>query len=303
MADTPVLISVDWGTSSFRAYLVDAAGGALDTIPEGQGALTLQAGEHEPYLSATLGPWRAAHPDLPILASGMVGARQGWREAAYVACPAGADEIAAATLVVPTAALCSVRLLPGVSYVDARGAPDVMRGEETQILGAGGDGMFVLPGTHSKWAWVENGRILSFATYMTGELFAVLKAHSVLGRMMAAPGEATSGPGFAKGLEAAQALEHPGDLMHAAFFARSYGLFGLMEGAELADFLSGLLIGAEILAGARGVKAATVIASANLTRRYTEAGARLGVALTPAPANAATLGQIEVARRLGVLKG
>jgi 2-dehydro-3-deoxygalactonokinase len=288
LADTPALISVDWGTSSFRAYLVDAAAEALDTIPEGQGALTLQAGEHEPYLSATLGPWRAAHPDLPILASGMVGARQGWREAAYVACPA---------------ALGPVRLLPGVSYVDARGAPDVMRGEETQILGAGGDGMFVLPGTHSKWAWVENGRILSFATYMTGELFAVLKAHSVLGRMMAAPGEATSGPGFAKGLKAAQALERPGDLMHAAFFARSYGLFGLMEGAELADFLSGLLIGAEILAGARGVKAATVIASANLTRRYTEAGATLGVALTPAPANAATLGQIEVARRLGVLKG
>lgn len=303
-AASPALISLDWGTSSFRAYLVDAAGEAIATIPEGKGALALQAGEHEPYLSDRLAEWRQAHPKTPIIASGMVGARQGWMEALYVDCPAGADQIAAATIMAPATALGGVRILPGVSFHDSRGAPDVMRGEETQILGAlaggSGEGAFVLPGTHSKWARVESGRIVAFATYMTGEFFAVLKAHSVLGRMMAEPAHG-EGPGFAKGVETAQGLEHPGDLLHAAFFARSYGLFGKMEGAELAEFLSGLLIGAEILSGARGQKTATVIASPGLAKRYVQAGALLGVALTPAAENAAVLGQLAVARRLGVL--
>jgi 2-dehydro-3-deoxygalactonokinase len=197
-----------------------------------------------------------------------------------------------------------VRILPGVSHFAADG-PDVMRGEETQILGAlgaaGGEGVFVLPGTHSKWARVENGRIVGFATYMTGEFFAVLKTHSVLGRMMAPPRDDLEGPGFARGLDAARALKAPGDLLHAAFMARTLGLFGALEGADLADYLSGLLIGAEILAGAQGVKSATVIATPALTARYAAAGARLGLQLTPAPENCATLGQIEVARRLGLI--
>ena len=295
MADAlPALISVDWGTSSFRAYLADASGAELDAIPEGKGALTLQAGEHEAYIAGRLEAWRARYPGLPVVASGMVGARQGWLEAPYVACPAGAVEIAAATVLAPG----GVRILPGMSCLDARGAPDVMRGEETQILGAGGDGVFVLPGTHSKWARVERGRIVTFSTYMTGEVFAVLKTHSVLGRMMTEPRE---GEGFSLGLDAARALEHPGDLLHAAFMARTFGLFGAVASDQLAEYLSGLLIGAEILAGARGATAATVIGAPELSARYVTAGSRLGVTLSPAARNCATLGQIAVLKRLGVL--
>jgi 2-dehydro-3-deoxygalactonokinase len=294
----PALISVDWGTSSFRAYLADAEGLALDVIPEGKGALSLQAGEHEPYLNEKLAAWRGAHPDLPVIASGMVGARQGWIEAPYAASPAGANEIAAATIEAPG----GVRILPGVSHVDARGAPDVMRGEETQILGADIDeGVVVLPGTHSKWARIVGRRIVAFATYMTGEVFAVLKTHSVLGRMMATPSEGAETQGFLKGVDASVALKNPGDLLHAAFMARTYGLFGEMDGADLAEYLSGLLIGAEILSGAEGVRRATVIATAGLARRYVAAGARLGVRLEPASDNCATLGQIAVARRLGLM--
>jgi 2-dehydro-3-deoxygalactonokinase len=290
----PALISVDWGTSSFRAYLADASGAELDAIPEGKGALTLQAGEHEAYIAGRLEAWRARYPGLPVVASGMVGARQGWLEAPYVACPAGAAEIASATVMAPG----GVRILPGMSCLDARGAPDVMRGEETQILGAGGDGVFVLPGTHSKWARVERGRIVTFSTYMTGEVFAVLKTHSVLGRMMTEPRE---GEGFSLGLDAARALEHPGDLLHAAFMARTFGLFGAVASDQLAEYLSGLLIGAEILAGARGATAATVIGAPELAARYVTAGSRLGVTLSPAARNCATLGQIAVLKRLGVL--
>jgi 2-dehydro-3-deoxygalactonokinase len=295
---SPALISVDWGTSSFRAYLVDASGEAFDAIPEGKGALALQAGEHAPYIASRLEAWRTQYPGLPVVASGMVGARQGWLEAPYVSCPAGAAEIAAATVLASAPGLGGVRVLPGMSCYDSRGAPDVMRGEETQILGAGGDGIFVLPGTHSKWARVKGGRIVDFATYMTGEVFAVLKTHSVLGRMMTTPRD---GNGFTLGLDAARALERPGDLLHSFFMARTFGLFGTIEADQLAEYLSGLLIGAEILAGAKAATEATVIAAPDLAARYMKAGAHLGVALSSAPENSATLGQIEVLRRLGVL--
>lgn len=285
MAD-PAFIGVDWGTTAFRAYLADGDGHALDSLDGGEGALGLKTGEHEAYLAGRLASW----PRLPVLACGMVGAKQGWREAPYVACPAGLAEIARAMLAVETS-FGLVRIAPGVRANDSGGAPDVMRGEETQVLGAlaagGGDGVYVLPGTHSKWARVEGGRIVAFETFMTGEMFAVLRAHSVLGRMMAPERD---GAGFARGVEAARALERPGDLLHAMFAARTFGLFESMPADQLGEYLSGLLIGAEIVAGAREATRATAIGSAALTARYIAAGARLGVTMPPAPKNCALLG-------------
>jgi 2-dehydro-3-deoxygalactonokinase len=299
----PALISVDWGTSSFRAYLADAEGVALDSISSAEGALSLNAGEHEPYLVKQILRWKVAHPELPVIASGMVGSKQGWIEAPYAPCPAGFAEIAAATILTPSAALGGVRIVPGVSSRDASGAPDVMRGEETQIFGAlkasgARSGLFVLPGTHSKWARVQNGRIVGFETFMTGEVFSVLKDHSVLGRMMAPPRENGAHGGFSLGLEAAASLQAPGDLLHAIFMTRTFGLFNEVEPDELAEYLSGLLVGAEILAGARGAEAATVIGAPALVARYIGAGAKLGVAMTAAPENCATLGQIAVLKAL-----
>jgi 2-dehydro-3-deoxygalactonokinase len=233
----------------------------------------------------------------------MVGARQGWIEAPYAACPAGVAELAGATVRADSLTLRDVRIVPGVSALDARGAPDVMRGEETQILGAlaasdASRGLFVLPGTHSKWARVEDGRIVGFETFMTGEVFAVLKQHSVLGRMMAPPLDNSEPTGFTLGLSAAVALERPGDLLHALFMTRTFALFDRVAPDQLAEYLSGLLIGSEILAGARGASEATVIASPALTARYLAAGARLGVTMTAAPDNCATLGQLAVLKRL-----
>jgi 2-dehydro-3-deoxygalactonokinase len=295
----PYLISVDWGTSSFRAYLADAEGVVIEEMSGGKGALALGAGEHEPYLAARLADWKARYPDIPVIASGMVGARQGWIEAPYAECPAGFAEIAAAIVTAPSPSLGSVRIVPGVSARDARGARDVMRGEETQLLGAlvagGGDGgLFVLPGTHSKWARVEHGRIVGFETFMTGEVFAVLKEHTVLGRMMTSARDGGAPTGFVLGLDAAAAMERPGDLLHRIFMTRTLGLFSQIETDQLAEYLSGLLVGAEILAGARGASAATVIGAPALVERYISAGARLGVAMTAAPDNCATLGQISM---------
>ena len=295
----PAFIALDWGTSSFRAYLADADGHALETLPDGRGALALAQGEHEPYLNERLAAW----PRLPIFACGMVGAKQGWLEAPYVAAPAGAAEIAAACATLQTQR-GEVRIAPGVRAADAQGAPDVMRGEETQILGAlasgGGDGIYVLPGTHSKWARVEAGRITGFETFMTGEVFAVLKTHSVLGRMMAPerPGE-----GFARGVEAARGLARPGDLLHAIFAARTFGLFETLPPDQLAEYLSGLLIAAEILAGAKGASRAVALGSAALIARYAEAGARLGVEIGAGPENAALLGLAALRHALAEIGG
>ena len=165
---SPVLVSVDWGTSAFRARLAAADGAVLDAVEAEVGAIGLATGAHEAFLEARIGGWMRRFPRLPIALSGMVGSRQGWVEAPYVSCPAGAAEIAAAMTTVPATRIGRVVVVPGLSVRDQRGAPDVMRGEETQILGAlaasgRADGLFVLPGTHSKWARVEAGRIVDFA--------------------------------------------------------------------------------------------------------------------------------------------
>ena len=292
------LISVDWGTSSFRAFLASPNGAVIDSVENDRGILTVDAGEHERILADAVGAWRGKSA-LPIVMSGMIGARQGWVEAPYAACPGGLREVALAMIAIPTNTLGEVFVVPGMSAIDSHGAPDVMRGEETQIIGAlaasgDADGLFVLPGTHSKWARVAAGRITGFATYMTGEVFAVLKNHSILGRLMAEGDDL--GEGFDEGVRAAARLERPGDLLHAIFMTRTLGLFDRLGAAKLADYLSGLLIGAEISAAAHGATTATVVGSPRLTARYRHAGASLGVTFTPAPDHCSLLGQLALLR-------
>jgi 2-dehydro-3-deoxygalactonokinase len=289
------IICVDWGTSSFRAYLARADGAIADRVESARGILTVGKGEHEDVLKQNISRWQTSAQPLPVLMSGMIGARQGWVETPYAQCPAGLQEIAAAIVTIETDAFGAIGLVPGVRTSDKVGAPDAMRGEETQILGAlaamnRDDGVFVLPGTHSKWARVEGGRITSFATYMTGEVFAALKDHTILGRLMDdAPGEGT---GFSEGVREAARLERPGDVLHAIFMTRTLGLFDRLAANQLSDYLSGLLIGAEILSGAGSAPSAIVIGSPALTARYCAAGAILGMALEPAPGDCAPLGQL-----------
>lgn len=287
------VVCVDWGTSSFRAYLATTDGAIIDRVESPRGILTIDRLEHEQVLAQHIGKWLAGSPRPPILMCGMIGARQGWVEAPYAACPAGLPEIAAAIIAIPTQAMGAVGLTPGLCFVERGGAPDVIRGEETQILGAlaatgRADGLFVLPGTHCKWARVQDGRVVSFATYMTGEIFAALKDHTILGRLMNAPPQ--DGPGFGDGVAAAARLEAPGDLLHAAFMTRTLGLFDRLAPAHAADYLSGLLIGAELMSAARDGEEALVIGSPALTARYCAAGAMLSIPLAPAPSDCALRG-------------
>lgn len=268
------LIGVDWGTSNLRAFRFDAAGAVADRREAPRGVLSVTGGGFEAVLADLAGDWLADGPACWLLC-GMVGSRQGWLEAPYAPCPA--DRAALAAAVAPLSSrLGQAWIVPGVSFASA-GRVDVMRGEETQILGAvdpGWRGLVVAPGTHSKWAEVEGGRIVGFRTFMTGELFAVLKAHSILGRLIESP--ALDLETFALGVR--RSLADPA-ITSLLFTARAEGLLGRIPPAALESYLSGLLIGAEI-AGGLAVGAAdaeiTLIATPQLSALYLEALALAG---------------------------
>jgi 2-dehydro-3-deoxygalactonokinase len=305
MADKPALVAVDWGTTSFRAYLAAADGAVLDRVADDKGILAVTAGRFADVLSKATAPWIAAHGSLPILMSGMIGSRQGWVEAPYVKCPADVKAIAQRLTKIEVDGLGAVALVPGLETRGPDGAPDVLRGEETQVFGVlqapgARDGLYVLPGTHSKWVTVKGGAILGFRTYMTGEVFAVLRGHSILGRLMTPRGG--GGPGFAKGLEAGRSSGLPGDLLSRLFSVRTLGLFGEVPPPELADYLSGLLIGAELTAGAAGGKSSfTIVAGAELSDRYVRAAALLGLSATAASADSVVPGHLAIARTAGLM--
>ena len=211
----------------------------------------------------------------------MIGSRQGWKEAPYAACPARAKDIAAACLRWDEPDIGRILLAPGLKTIDQDGVPDVMRGEETQIFGAMrafgvADGIFILPGTHSKRAIVRDGAIEQFATFMTGEVFAALKGHTILARLMSEG--ASDGSGFKRGVSEGAKLRSAGGLLHRLFATRTLGLFDLLPSAELADYLSGLLIGAELADSlSTAAPEAFVIGSGALSARYVEAASVVGV--------------------------
>ena len=260
------MIAIDWGTSSFRAYRLDAHGGILESRASNQGILSVAPGQFPHILEQQISGWDEA----PIVMSGMVGSRQGWVEVPYVQCPAGFDEIAAKLIKVAWANRDGW-IVPGLSCRDTAGVPDVMRGEEVQVLGAGEDGLICLPGTHSKWVEVKGGRIERFSTYMTGESYAVLKQHSILGRMME-----EGKPDSAAFLDGVRRSGEPGGLLHHLFGVRTRGLLDGLLPAASASYLSGILIGHELRARSAGeIK---LIGEPGLVALYARAASMLGIA-------------------------
>ena len=242
MADA-ALIAVDWGTTRLRAWLLDRAGAVLAHIAADKGIQGIEPGRFAPAFREACGAWLAAKPDLPVLMAGMIGSRNGWVEAPYVAAPCGLPELVRGIRKLQDS---HIHIVPGVDCRDADGAYDVMRGEETQAIGTGvEDGLVCQPGTHSKWVEVRGGRITRFASFITGELYAALSA-SFVARLASEP-EAHGH--VADGLSAASLA---GGLPRALFQARTRVLGGVMPGAGVKPFLSGLLIGSEI-AGARAL--------------------------------------------------
>ncbi|MEL7164786.1 MAG: 2-dehydro-3-deoxygalactonokinase [Pseudomonadota bacterium] len=230
-------IAVDWGTSQLRAWLMRADGSVVDRRVSDAGMSTLNPGGFAPSLAALVGDAMPA----PVIACGMVGARQGWVEAPYAAVPCAPPGANRAERVPGQ----HVHVLPGVRQDSPA---DVMRGEETQIAGflanhPGFDGVLCLPGTHTKWAHVSAGEIVSFRTAMTGEMFALLTERSVLRHSVAAGWDDAA---FATGVD--QTLSRPETLASSLFSIRAEGLLQGLGGATARARLSGLLIGAELAA-------------------------------------------------------
>jgi 2-dehydro-3-deoxygalactonokinase len=297
------LIAIDWGTSTSRAYALDGAGNVLRERSAPLGVQRIATGGFAEALSVLCGGEVPA--DVPLIASGMIGSRQGWVEAPYCQCPAGFDAIVAALTSVPGTRL---RIVPGLMCRGSDEVPDVIRGEETQVFGALSETMderqvIVLPGTHSKWVVGGPDGVETFATFMTGELYAVLREHSILGRLaVAGADEAALDRGVRHSLRQGAALTH--DL----FSARSLALGGALAPTGVADYLSGLLLGAEIAAARvwlarQGLDRARVmlLGDAALLTRYRRALALADIDSVLGPPNAAARGLWRIARHAGLL--
>lgn len=251
-ASTARLIALDWGTTNLRALLLDEAGETLAERHTPAGILNVQLGRFEDALRSLCADW-LGDPAVVVMASGMIGSRQGWVEAPYLQAPTTPDAAAAALTRVQLSRGAKLHLIPGIACINgihAEAVDDVMRGEETQVWGADlpDNATVILPGTHSKWVRCgPSGSILSCRTWMTGELFAVLSQHSILGRLMA------SGAGSAHAFElgATRGLHAPELLTTLLFSVRTAGLMNRIEPHALPDYLSGLLIGAEVAAAQR----------------------------------------------------
>jgi 2-dehydro-3-deoxygalactonokinase len=301
----PSLIALDWGTSSLRALLLDENGTVLDARAEPWGILRVPNGDFAAAFDAISAEWRERNPALKAVAAGMIGSAQGWVQAPYCAAPAGVAELSAALTTVSGA---SLYIVPGIAQYGEH--PDVMRGEETQIVGVlarhpelAAQSLMVLPGTHSKWASVTDDKVRTFTTFMTGELFAVLGEHSILGRF-AREADHEADPvekeqAFALGVAAAQRSEH--GVASMLFTARSLILTKRLAAEVSLDYLSGLLIGDELRWGiTNGARPDALVGDAALCARYVAALRIFGVCDVQVIDDAAQAGLWSIACRAGL---
>jgi len=298
------IVAVDWGTSGFRAWQIDDAGRTLARHAADRGILSVEGGAFEAVLRGQVGQWLDPRRCAGVLMSGMIGSRQGWREAAYVPAPAGPAELSQGLASFTLTDGLPAWIVPGVSARAASGVPDVMRGEETQILGilpalGPGEHLLCLPGTHSKWVTVRDGRISGFATHMTGETFALYSKHSILARTMRDDSGDFDTPAFEKGVRRSG---EPGGLMHHVFGARAEVLVDALAEASTRDYLSGLLVGHECRAATTGCEV-HLVGSAALTARYERALSMLACPSTRHDPDAALIGLVHIARSRGLLTG
>lgn len=319
------LIGLDWGTSSLRAILMDHVGAVIEVRHRPWGIMNLpQASETAPgtthedaferALDDACGDWVQSCPELHLLACGMVGSAQGWQEAPYLDAPATVNDLASGLRVVPCKSGKTVHIVPGL--IQRGGLPNVMRGEETQVLGvlaerpmtANETILIGLPGTHSKWATAQPSGILQFHTYMTGEVFAALRGHTILGKTMR-QANTPDDSAFERGLLVAKSAEGDLGLLSNIFSTRTLGLTGTLPPTSQADYLSGLLIGHEIASLARqyghdAPPRAVLCGEPDLCRRYAQALALYGFG-QPEVASQATargLWQIAVAAGLATVR-
>jgi 2-dehydro-3-deoxygalactonokinase len=292
-------IVVDWGTTSLRATLVSDGGEELDSLETSQGISSLGKGDHEAALMTALAPWLSVHGALPVVALGMITSRNGWVEIPYVPCPAGPVELAlgAVRMVLPNSS--ELVLLPGLTDPARRPFPDVMRGEETQIVGYGldRDATVIIPGTHSKWTKVKAGRIDRFQTFVTGEIFALLLNHSFIARGATQP-PVDDPEGYRWGLGEAK---NSGAMLSLLFSARTGGLAGKLSPDQLRSYVHGMVIGQEFRQARESGwyspgDEATIVGNDGLNDLYVIAAEVFGLGIAMGADDVLTRGALDVLR-------
>lgn len=300
MPSPRTLIAIDWGSTNFRARLV-VDGRVTASAESADGIRNRDGRDFDAILADRCGDWHRDHPGARVLMSGMIGSREGWREAPYAPAPAGVADLAARLITVDSRVFGSVGIVPGVRWDDPdTGLTDVMRGEETQIAGLlpalpPGGAIVCLPGTHSKWVVCRDGRIERFRTWFTGEAFDLLTRGSLISGS-GAPAD-PRGAAFARGLELSGA---GGGLLHHLFLGRTEMLAGRVSADDLRSLISGVLVGHEIREAGRFAAGLPILlvtgsAAAAATGRALE---RLGIpfASVESCSHADGLAAIEAAR-------
>ncbi len=278
---TSAFIGVDWGTSSFRAWLFDRKGRVLDTVQGPFGITQIKEQAFEKTLQIEIGGWLSEHRGIAVIMCGMIGSAQGWYEAGYLSGQIGVNELSAGTVRVPDTNL-NAMIIPGVRGVSVDGHHDIVRGEETLLAGwlqkqKDGEAVFCLPGTHSKWVVVRKGQIDQLTTFMTGELFELMQTRSILAPLIENKAVSdTNSDIFCAGLKLAQG---PAGVLHQMFAIRAGILTGQFAKSDALTLLSGLLIGAECVAVKSLVKnkSVTLMSSGALMRAYQNAFEHFGM--------------------------
>ncbi|EAA7088413.1 2-dehydro-3-deoxygalactonokinase [Salmonella enterica] len=273
-------IAIDWGTTNFRAFLMHGKT-QIALISNSNGLLSIGKMGFSGTLQASLAPWLQQYGKLPIIMAGMVGSRQGWEEVPYVAMPCGISELVTGIRELTTPWGSPAWIVPGVNGMSAWQQPDVMRGEEVQLLGLNAlhpasEHRVLLPGTHCKHVHMRDGEITAFSTFMTGELFSLLSMHSILGRDL--PAQRENKEVFLQGVKAAQ---HNAPFSHALFSVRTLRLAEKIPEIYIHSYLSGLLIGHELTTLSE-FNRVWIVGSSALITRYQLAAEQLSLSLYPA---------------------
>ncbi len=290
------MIAVDWGTTNFRAFRLGPHGAILDRRFSPKGILSTNQRDFAGLLCAEVGSW-LRDGDSRILLCGMIGSRQGWVETPYVPCPVSLDDLV--EHIVPVKFdHAEVRLIPGVSGPDANGTPEVMRGEETETIGVlelhSGISLMCFPGTHSKWIHLQDRRIASFTTAMTGDFYSAMRQHTIL-RSMMSPGEEIDLQAFARGVRRSA---DAGGLLHHLFGVRTLALTGQLTEAESSSYLSGLLIGHDVRSAITPGAHVHLVGAAHLCFLYSQAIELCGGTTTIEDEDAAARGLAAIGKRM-----
>jgi len=326
------LIALDWGTSSLRAYRLGADGRRLElrALPWGVMQLPAAGAEEsagfEAAFAQACGDWLQAAPATPVIAAGMVGSRQGWREAPYLEVPLAVSQIGGNLTSLRNRHGQLIHIVPGL--MENSELPNVMRGEETQVVGVlalhaqreqAADILIGLPGSHSKWVQIRQAgtqkEVRHFDTFMTGEVYAALCGHTILGRgMVAGADESVKNSGdaqrsFERGLQVAQTPAGKAGVLSTIFSTRTLGLTGVLDGNGQREYLSGLLIGHEIAAlhsmlqARQGLPAQVMlVGEAGLCERYAQALRGYGFGKIEVVQQATERGLWQLALSAGLLK-